>query len=129
MKNTVLFWLLRAVPALILLQTLFFKFTGAPESVYIFMTVGMEPYGRIGSGIVELVAAALLLMPRISWLGALLGLGVISGAIFFHLTILGIEVQGDGGYLFILALIVFIACLIIVWQNRSKIPVLGKFFK
>ena len=129
MKNTVLFWLLRAVPALILLQTLFFKFTGAPESVYIFMTVGMEPYGRIGSGIVELVAAALLLMPRISWLGALLGLGVISGAIFFHLTILGIEVQGDGGYLFILALIVFIACLIIVWQNRSKIPVLGKFFR
>ena len=129
MKNTVLFWLLRAVPALILLQTLFFKFTGAPESVYIFKTVGMEPYGRIGSGIVELVAAALLLMPRISWLGALLGLGVISGAIFFHLTILGIEVQGDGGYLFILALIVFIACLIIVWQNRSKIPVLGKFFR
>ena len=129
MKNTVLFWLLRAVPALILLQTLFFKFTGAPESVYIFMTVGMEPYGRIGSGIVELVAAALLLMPRISWLGALLGLGVISGAIFFHLTILGIEVQGDGGYLFILALIVFIACLIIVCQNRSKIPVVGKFFK
>ncbi len=126
MKNKLLYWLIRVVPALIMLQTLFFKFTAAPESVYIFETVGMEPHGRIGSGVAELIAAVLLLVPRTSWVGALLGLGVISGAIFFHLTVLGVEVQGDGGYLFILALLVFISCLIIVWQCRSEIPVLKK---
>jgi len=129
MKNKAIFWLLRAIAALILLQTLFFKFTAAKESVYIFETVGMEPHGRIGSGIVELIAAVLLLIPRFSWAGALLGLGVISGAIFFHLTVLGIEVQGDGGYLFILAVVVFLACLVIAWQNRREIPVIGNFFK
>ena len=129
MKKKALFWLLRSIPALILLQTLFFKFTAAKESVYIFETVGMEPHGRIGSGIVELIAAVLLLIPRFSWAGALLGLGVISGAIFFHLTILGIEVQGDGGYLFILAVVVFLICLVITWQSRREIPMLGNFFK
>ena len=87
---------LKVIVAAILLQTLYFKFTGAPESIYIFETVGMEPWGRIGSGIVELIASVLLLIRRTAWLGALLALGTICGAIFFHLTILGIEVQGDG---------------------------------
>jgi len=128
MIKKVLFWLLRVIPAIILLQTLFFKFTAAPESVYIFTTVGMEPYGRIGSGIAELIAAILLLILRTSWMGAVLGLGVISGAIFFHLTILGIEVQGDGGYLFILAIIVFVSCLLVAWQSKSQIPILNKIF-
>ena len=122
--KSILHWALRLLPAIILLQTLYFKFTASPESVYIFETVGMEPAGRIGSGIAELIAAILLLIPRYSWAGAGLGLGVISGAIFFHLTKLGIEVQGDGGTLFYLALIVFVCCLIVLWQERKNIPFL-----
>ena len=87
-------WVLRLIAAVILLQTLFFKFTAAPESVYIFTKVGAEPWGRIGSGIVELVAAVLLVWPRAPWAGAVLALGVMAGAIVSHLTILGLEVQG-----------------------------------
>src|SRR6266480_5917556 len=101
MKTTVtiavLSWVLRITAAIILLQTLFFKFTGAPESVYIFTKVGAEPWGRIGSGIVELIAAILILIPSYSWLGSLLALGVMAGAIVSHLTILGIAVMGDNG--------------------------------
>jgi uncharacterized membrane protein YphA (DoxX/SURF4 family) len=114
-------WLLRIVPAIILLQTLFFKFSASPESVYIFTKVGMEPWGRIGSGIAELIAAILILVPRTTWLGALLAMGVMSGAIFFHLTTLGIEVQGDGGLLFTYALLVFASSAILVFINRDKV--------
>ena len=110
----VMVWILRLAAAIILLQTLFFKFTAAPESVYIFTKVGIEPWGRIGSGIVELIAAILLLIPRTTSIGALLAIGTISGAIFFHLTKLGIVVQGDGGQLFILACIVFICCAVLL---------------
>ena len=117
-------WALRIIPAVIFLQTLYFKFTGAPESVYIFETLGLEPHGRIGSGIAELIASILLLIPKTTWMGAVLGLGVISGAIMSHLTQLGIEVQGDGGLLFGLAVIVFICCGILVWQHRFEIPIL-----
>src|SRR6266699_5307085 len=92
----VLSWVLRIAAAIILLQTLYFKFTGAPESVYIFTKVHAEPWGRIGSGVVELIAAVLLLIPRTIWAGASLALGVMAGAIFSHVTILGIEVMGDG---------------------------------
>ena len=67
-------WICRIVAAAILLQTLFFKFTGAAESIYIFTKVGLEPWGRIGSGIVELIAAILILIPRTTWLGAGLAL-------------------------------------------------------
>ena len=111
----VISWIFQLAAAGILLQTLFFKFTGAPESIYIFETVGMEPWGRYGSGIVELIAAILLLIPSKAWMGALIGLGTISGAIFFHLTVLGIEVQGDGGTLFYLAITVFVSCLIVLF--------------
>lgn len=106
--------------AIILLQTLYFKFTGAPESVYIFEQLGAEPYGRIGLGVVELITAGLLIVKRTSFLGGLLGLGIISGAILSHLFVLGIEVQNDGGTLFILALIVFILCLITVILQKDK---------
>jgi hypothetical protein len=118
-------WLLQLVAAGILLQTLFFKFTGASESVYIFSTLGAEPWGRIGSGIVELIASILLLIPAATTIGAALALGVISGAIVSHLTILGIEVQGDGGLLFILALIVFVASAAILVLRRAEIPIIG----
>jgi uncharacterized membrane protein YphA (DoxX/SURF4 family) len=103
-------WILRILAALILLQTLFFKFSAAEESVYIFSTIGMEPWGRIGSGILELVAALLILYPSTTAVGAVLGMGLMSGAIFFHLTKLGIAVKGDGGQLFIYAILVFTSC-------------------
>ena len=119
-------WACRIAAAIILLQTLFFKFTGAPESVYIFTKVHAEPWGRIGSGIVELIAAALLLAPRFNWLGSLIALGVMAGAIASHLTVLGIEVQGDKGLLFALALIVFIASATNLALHRAEIPVIGR---
>ena len=119
--------LARLIAAGILLQTLYFKFTAAPESVYIFTTVGMEPWGRIGSGVVELMAALLLVIPSTVWAGALIGVGVISGAIISHLTILGIEVMEDGGTLSILASIIFICCVYLLYLNRSKIPVIAKY--
>lgn len=129
MKNNILIWVLRLIPAIILLQTLFFKFTAAPESVYIFETLGLEPHGRIASGVAELIAAVLLLIPRTTWIGAIIGLGVISGAIVSHLTQLGIEVQGDGGLLFYLALIVLFCCLLLLWICRKEIPLLKNLIK
>ncbi len=123
---TVLSWVLRIMGAIILLQTLFFKFTAAPESVYIFTKVGAEPWGRIGSGVVELIAAILILTPRFTWLGSLLAMGVMAGAILSHLTVLGIEVQGDKGLLFALALIVFVCSTANLLLHRSEIPVIGR---
>ena len=120
--------ILKLVVAIILVQTFFFKFSGAAESKYIFTTVGLEPWGRIGSGIVELIAVILLFIPGMTWLGALLSLGTISGAIFFHLTKLGIVVMDDGGTLFILACIVFVLSLVILWRERLNIPVVKKWF-
>jgi uncharacterized membrane protein YphA (DoxX/SURF4 family) len=120
---------LRLVAAGILAQTLFFKFTAAPESVYIFSTLGLEPWGRLGSGIGELVAAVLLLLPGTVVLGAVLTLGIISGAIMSHLTILGIEVQGDGGLLFGLALVVFGCALALVLRRREELPLVGDWLR
>ena len=122
-------WILRVVAAVILLQTLYFKFSGAPESVYIFTLVHAEPWGRIGSGVIELFAAALLLWPRFTWVGALLAAGVMAGAIVSHLTILGIDVQGDGGLLFGLALTVFVSSIALLYFTRSQIPVVGGYLR
>lgn len=118
-------WVLRIIVAVILLQTLFFKFSAHPDSVYIFDQTGLGAAGRIGSGIAELIIAILLLVPRTVWLGAVGALGTISGAIFFHLTSLGIEVNGDGGTLFALALIVFFGSLGILWIYRKSLPIIG----
>lgn len=114
----IIFWIARLAAAIIMLQTLYFKFTGQPESIYIFSTLGIEPWGRYGSGIVELIASFLILIPATSWIGAALGLGVMLGAIVSHLTLLGIVVQDDGGYLFILALVVAASCLTILYITR-----------
>lgn len=119
--QNILSWVLRVAAALIFLQTLYFKFTGAPESVHIFQTLGAEPWGRYASGVAELVAAILLLIPRTAWMGAGLGLGVISGALVSHLTKLGIEVQGDGGTLFYLAIVVFVCCAGVLWLHRKEV--------
>ena len=118
-------WIARIIVALILVQTLFFKFTGAPESVYIFKTVGQEPWGRYGSGIVELIASILLFVPSLITVGAGLALGVMSGAILFHLTKLGIVVQDDGGLLFGLANAVWVGGALVLWVHRRSIPVIG----
>jgi putative oxidoreductase len=118
-------WILQILVALILLQTLFFKFTGAKESVYIFSKLGMEPWGRIGSGVAELIAVVLLLHPRTVTLGGILAAGVISGAIGSHLTKLGIVVQDDGGLLFALALAVFVGSVSILIIRYREIPLLG----
>jgi hypothetical protein len=118
---TALSWTLQVLVAGILLQTLFFKFTGAAESVYIFSTLGLEPWGRYASGIAELVAAGLLLVPGTAAAGAVLSIAVISGAIVSHLTVLGIEVMGDGGLLFGLAVVVLIASLGVVWLRRREL--------
>jgi len=115
--------------AVILGQTLFFKFTGSEESVYIFTKVGLEPWGRYGSGVAELVASILLLTPRFAWAGALLALGVISGALVSHLTVLGIVVKDDGGLLFGLAITVFVASAVTVYLHRRQIPVVSQLFK
>ena len=115
-------WILRGTTAVILLQTLYFKFTGAPESVYIFSTLGLEPWGRIGSGVAELIASVLLLLPATVVLGALLSLAVISGAIISHLTKLGIalELVGDHGELFALAVVVFVGSLAVLAIHRRE---------
>lgn len=116
-------WILRGAAAAILLQTLFFKFTGAKESVYIFSTLGMEPWGRIGSGVAELIASVLLLLPSTAVYGALLSLGIISGAILSHLTKLGIALPavGDHGELFTLAVIVFVCSLGTLYLHRGEV--------
>src|SRR6266436_6255828 len=122
-------WCCRIVAAVILAQTLFFKFTGAEESIYIFSKVGLEPWGRYGSGIAELIATILLLTPRYAWAGALLALGVISGALVSHLTVLGLVVKDDGGLLFGLAITVFITSAVTAFLRRRQIPVGSQLFK
>jgi uncharacterized membrane protein YphA (DoxX/SURF4 family) len=107
-----------------MLQTLFFKFSAAEESVYIFSTLGMEPWGRIGTGIMELIASVLILIPTFTAIGALLALAIMGGAILSHLLVLGIPVMGDGGQLFLYAILVFICSLLLLWMNRGQISVL-----
>jgi uncharacterized membrane protein YphA (DoxX/SURF4 family) len=110
---------LKLAAAIIMLQTLFFKFTGAEESIKLFSSLGMEPGGRIGTGIVELIASILLFVPGKNWIGAILGLGTMSGAIFFHLTSLGIVFNDDGGALFTMAVITAISCAIILIYHKN----------
>ncbi|MDR6762379.1 putative membrane protein YphA (DoxX/SURF4 family) [Flavobacterium sp. 2755] len=121
MKKEILIWILRITASVILLQTLFFKFSGAEESIYIFSTLGIEPYGRIGSAIAELIAAVLILMPKTTWLGALGAAGIMIGAILSHLFVLGIEVQNDGGLLFALAVITLLCSLGLLYFNKNKL--------
>ncbi len=117
----ILFTVLRFTAAIILLQTLAYKFTAHPDSVHIFSTLGLEPYGRIGTGVLELIAGGLLAYGRFSYLGAVLSLGLMSGAIFSHLAMLGIEVNGDGGSLFALAVITFICSAGVLYLQRAQL--------
>ena len=126
--HTITSWILQLIAAGILAQTLFFKFSGAAESKFIFTTLGAEPWGRMATGCAELVAVVLLLAPRTITLGSLLALGLMTGAIGSHLTKLGIVVQNDGGLLFGLAFAVFACSAVVLVLRRREIPVLGTFF-
>jgi uncharacterized membrane protein YphA (DoxX/SURF4 family) len=121
-------FILRLIIAVILIQTLRFKFTAHPDSVYIFTKVGLEPLGRIGIGILELIAGILLLFKKTAWAGATLTLGLIGGAIIMHLTKLGIEVKDDGGVLFYTAIVTFVLSLIVLYIYRANIPFIGRKF-
>lgn len=122
MNRNTISWILRVIVAIVLLQTLFFKFSAAPESVYIFEQVDLEPLGRIGVGVAELIASILILYPRTVKLGAAMAAMLMLGALYFHLSILGIEVMNDGGKLFAMALVVFVFSLVIFFMPQKKKP-------
>ena len=123
-KNHILFGL-RIIIIIVLIQTLRFKFTAHPDSVYIFTAVGLEPYGRIGIGSIELIISLLLIFPKTIWLGSGLAVGVMGGAIIMHLTELGIVVNGDSGTLFYTALVTFAVSFLLLWVYRKDIPIIG----
>ncbi|MGV6831310.1 MAG: DoxX family membrane protein [bacterium] len=118
---------LRIIVAVILIQTLRFKFTAHPDSVYIFETLGLEPFGRIGIGVMELIAGALLLFRKSAPIGAILSVGLMAGAIFSHLTKLGIEVKGDGGVLFYTAVVTFLLSAVITFNYKKELPIVGQY--
>lgn len=121
-------WICQVIVAVILAQTLFFKFTGAPEARYIFTTLGVEPWGRIGVGVMELVTVVLLLIPGTAVVGAVVAIGLMVGAIGSHLTKLGIEVQGDGGQLFGLAVTTLVLATVVLFLRRRELPIIGDNF-
>jgi putative oxidoreductase len=116
-------WLFRIAIAVILLQTLYFKFSGHPGSVALFSKLGVEPWGRIGTGVIELIAGILILVPATALIGAALSLGLMAGAIASHLFVIGIESANDGGQLFMLAIIVLALSLVVLALRRKEIPV------
>lgn len=127
MKSKYFDLVLAIIAAVIMLQTLFYKFSGSAESIYIFSALGIEPWGRIGAGVSELIAGILLIINRTRILGALMGIGIMLGAIAAHVLVLGIVVQADGGKLFMLALITFLACFILIARNRHQVLQILKF--
>lgn len=115
-------WVCRAIAATIMIETLFFKFTGAEESIYIFSKMGLESWWRYGQGIWELIASMLLLRWRLGWAGGLLTMGALGAAIVSHLTVLGVVVQGDHGLLFAMALTTFACGTVVTFLHRHEIP-------
>ncbi len=120
-----IFLALKIIVAIILIRTLRYKFLAHPESVYIFEQAGIEPWGRIGIGVLELIASILLFIPTTSWVGAALTLGLMSGAILLHLTKIGVEVKGDKKALFYTAIVTLILSFIILFSEKGNIPFLN----
>jgi uncharacterized membrane protein YphA (DoxX/SURF4 family) len=120
--SNIFWWLARIVAALIMLQTLFFKFTGAPESVELFTQLGAEPWGRIGTGVFELIASILILIPSTVWIGSIIAIGLMAGAILSHLTVIGVF-RNDGGQLFFYAVAVLLCAAFSFWRSRQQIPI------
>jgi uncharacterized membrane protein YphA (DoxX/SURF4 family) len=127
-KSEIFYWVARLIAAIIMLQTLYFKFSASEESVFIFSTIGMEPWGRIGVGVLELISAVLLLIPSTVWAGSLLALGLMVGALGMHLAFLGIIVKDDGGQLFIYALIVALCATYSFWKSKDQLPTFISMF-
>lgn len=115
-------WVCSLVAAGIMIETLFFKFTAAPESVYIFSKMGTEPWWRWGQGIWELLASIGLLWPRLRWAGGILTTGAMAAAILSHFTWLGLVIQGDHGLLFGMACVTFICGFTVMMMHRDQIP-------
>ena len=126
--TTLVSWSLRIIAAFILLQTLYFKFSAHPESVALFTKLGVEPWGRIATGVIELITAILLILPATEAFGALSAVGVMLGAIASHIFVVGIESNNDGGQLFYMALLVLICSLIVLWMHRSELFILYRKF-
>ena len=124
-KTKLVDWIARLAAAAIMGQTLFFKFSAAPEAVALFEKLGVEPWGRLATGGFELLAVVLLLVNRTASLGGLLTLGLMGGAVMSHLTVLGIEVEGDGGALFVMAIVTLVAGAITTWLHRAELPIVG----
>jgi hypothetical protein len=126
-------WAAQVLVALILAQTLFFKFTYAPETQVIFADRGGRPAATF-VGVIELLCVILLLMSRTAAIGAALSLLVISGAIFTHLTSLGIQVvdpatgEGDGGLLFGLAVVVALGSAVVLGFRWRQLPYLDRLY-
>jgi uncharacterized membrane protein YphA (DoxX/SURF4 family) len=113
--------ILRWLTALILLQTLYFKFTASAESVYIFTAMDMEPWGRIGSGVAEAIIAILIMFNRTTYLAAIGGVVIMTGALYAHVAVIGYEVMGDNGMLFGMAVFVFLSCQVLLLVNRNQV--------
>ena len=115
-------WICCLLAAGIMSETLFFKFTGAQESIYIFKRMGTEPWWRWGQGIWELLASVCLLTRRLKWAGGVLGTGAMLAAILSHMTWLGFSILGDHGLLFGMAVVSFISCCTVLFIHRHEIP-------
>lgn len=125
-KEIAFYWMARLVAAIIMAQTLYFKFSASPESMYIFSHVGMEPWGRVGVGVLELIASILILINVTAWLGAMLAAGLMAGAILMHLLLLGIVIMDDHGQLFVYAVVVMICSLFVLLYNKEKIETIAR---
>ncbi|MFK5957053.1 MAG: DoxX family protein [Planctomycetota bacterium] len=119
----------QGIVAVILGQTLFFKLSGAEEAVAIFSKLGVEPYGRIGLGVLELFNVVLILLPRSAAFGGTMTVGLMLGAVGSHLGPLGINVNGDGGQLFAMAVVALLAGATVAWLRREQLPVVGAWFR
>jgi uncharacterized membrane protein YphA (DoxX/SURF4 family) len=125
-KSQVIYWAARFIAAGIMAQTLIFKFTASAESVYIFSRIGMEPWGRIVVGVLELLASVLMLISRTAWLGAILAFGLMTGALFMHLTILGVVIMDDNGQLFAYSVVVASCSAYVVYKNKEILSRLAR---
>lgn len=126
-KASIIAWIAQIAAVVILGQSLFFKFTAHPESVAIFTDIGLEPFGRYLTGVVELIASVLLLRSVTANYGALLGFGTMVGAIAGHFTQIGWE--GARGELGIMAIVVLLCCTVVLYIRRSNLPILKRVFK
>lgn len=116
-------WIAQIIAVVIMGQSLFYKFTAHEESVAIFTDINMEPYGRILIGVLEVFACLLLLKRSSAHYGALLGFGIMGGAVIGHFTQIGFE--GARGQLGAMAFLVMICCAVILFIRRMELPFVG----